>query len=196
MAAGGRTLPWDWYPGTIPDNVEIGEGTYIETSYSFHECRSEADPAVRMGRGSQVYLAMMFDLGERGRVCLGDYSSITGGRVICDHEIIIGNCCLISWNVVIMDTYRLPADVATRRSLLEQVARTTERAIPSAYENPLPVRIEDNVWIGFDSCVLPGVRIGEGSIVAAKSVVIADVPPFTIVGGNPARIIRTLDADH
>lgn len=194
MAALGLSLPWDWHPGTVPPNVEIGEGAYIETSYSFHECRSERQPAVTLGRGSQVYLAMMFDLGERGRVRLGDYSSITGGRVICDDEIVIGDYCLISWNVIIMDTYRLPLDARSRRTVLEHVALTNDRVIPSSFDAPRPVRIGDNVWIGFDACILPGVRIGVGSVVAAKSVVTEDVPPYTIVAGNPARVIRSLAA--
>jgi acetyltransferase-like isoleucine patch superfamily enzyme len=49
------------------------------------------------------------------------------------------------------------------------------------------------VWIGFDACVLPGVTIGEGSVVGAKSVVNENVPPYTVVAGNPARVIRQLD---
>ena len=57
-----------------------------------------------------------------------------------------------------------------------------------------PIRVEPNVWIGFDACVLPGVTIGEGSIVGAKSVVTRNVPPYTVVAGNPARAIRQLDA--
>lgn len=192
MAAVGLTLPWDWHPGTVPSNIEIREGAYIETSYSFHHCRSEQNPAVTLGRGSQVYLAMMFDLGKSGHVGLGDYSSMTGGRIICDDEITIGRYCLISWNVVIMDTYRLPLDAPSRRAVLERIAHTSDRIIPSSYDPPRPVRIADNVWIGFDACILPGVRIGVGSVVAAKAVVFEDVPPYSVVGGNPARLIRTL----
>jgi len=56
-----------------------------------------------------------------------------------------------------------------------------------------PVRIERNVWIGFDSCVLPGVTIGQGSVVGARSVVAEDVPPYAVVAGNPARVIRLLE---
>lgn len=192
MATVGLTLPWDWHPGTVPPNIEIGEGAYIETSYSFHQCRSEQHPAVTLGRGSQVYLAMMFDLGKRGHVGLGDYSSMTGGRIICDDEITIGRYCLISWNVIIMDTYRLPLDAPSRREALDRVAHTRDRVITSFYDSPRPVRIGDNVWIGFDACILPGVHVGEGSVVAAKAVVAEDVPPYTVVGGNPARLIRKL----
>ncbi|AVR97095.1 CatB-related O-acetyltransferase [Pseudoduganella armeniaca] len=50
--------------------------------------------------------------------------------------------------------------------------------------------IGNDVWIGYDALVMPGVTIGDGAIVAARSVVTADVPPYTIVGGNPARPLR------
>lgn len=53
-----------------------------------------------------------------------------------------------------------------------------------------PVVIEDDVWIAAQVVILPGVRIGEGAVVAAGAVVTRDVPPFTIVGGVPARILR------
>lgn len=55
-----------------------------------------------------------------------------------------------------------------------------------------PIVIEDNVWIGINATVLPGVTIGYGSIVGANSVVTHDVPPYTVVGGNPARPIKTI----
>ena len=59
----------------------------------------------------------------------------------------------------------------------------------------LPVKgdtiIGNDVWIGFESMVMPGVKIGDGAIIGSKSLVTKDVPPYTIVGGNPAKIIRT-----
>lgn len=57
------------------------------------------------------------------------------------------------------------------------------------------ITIEDNVWIGMRAIVLPGVHIGEGAIIAAGSVVVKDVPPFSIVGGNPAKIVGERDKD-
>ena len=58
-----------------------------------------------------------------------------------------------------------------------------------------PIVIEDKVWIGINSAVLPGVRIGYGSIIGANSVVTKDVPPMTIVAGNPARVIKKICPD-
>jgi virginiamycin A acetyltransferase len=50
--------------------------------------------------------------------------------------------------------------------------------------------IGNDVWIGYEAVIMPGVRVGDGAIVAAKSVVVGDVPPYAIVGGNPAKVIR------
>ena len=57
-------------------------------------------------------------------------------------------------------------------------------------ENDLPINIEDDVWIGSGAIILKGVTIGTGSIVAAGAVVKKDVPPYTIVGGVPAKILK------
>ncbi|MDH4236354.1 MAG: hypothetical protein OEV17_03815 [Nitrospira sp.] len=58
------------------------------------------------------------------------------------------------------------------------------------------VDIHDKAWIGLDAIILKGVTIGEGAIVGAGSVVSKDVPPFTIVAGNPARVVRELGPDE
>ncbi len=56
-----------------------------------------------------------------------------------------------------------------------------------------PINVEDHAWIGANAVILPGVRVGEGAIVGAGSVVTQDVPSYTIVAGAPARQIRRLD---
>jgi maltose O-acetyltransferase len=53
-----------------------------------------------------------------------------------------------------------------------------------------PVVIEDDVWIGASTIILPGIRIGRGAIIGAGAVVTKDVPPYAICGGNPARVIK------
>ena len=60
---------------------------------------------------------------------------------------------------------------------------------------PAPIRIGKNVWIGSQSTILPGVSIGDGSIVAAGAVVTKDVPPNVIVGGVPARVMKQIPSD-
>lgn len=192
---GERKLEWDWYPGTVPENVLIPETAYAETSFSFRFCQSRRPDAVHYGRGASTYLGTMFDLGENGRVRLGDFALVHGARIICDTEITIGDYALISWNVVLMDTYRLPMDPHERRKELERIPALPLRCARGSAPGK-PVRIERNVWIGFEACVLPGVTVGEGSVVGARSVVAENVPPFTIVAGNPARTIREITHDE
>lgn len=62
-------------------------------------------------------------------------------------------------------------------------------AIREAYSNG-PIVVSDDVWSGIDTMVMSGVTIGQGAVVAARSVVVKDVPPYAIVGGNPAKIIK------
>jgi acetyltransferase-like isoleucine patch superfamily enzyme len=190
-----RQLPWDWYPGTIPGNVVMDETAYVETSFSFTLYRSEAAVGVRIGRGSSTYLGTMFDVGPRGRVTLGDYVLMHGARVICDEEVFIGDYALISWNVVLMDSYRLPFDATERRRELGRLPFRSPRNIDGLVP-ARPVRIGNNVWIGFDAVVLPGVTIGEGAIVGARSVVTGRVEPYTVVAGNPARAVRQFSAEE
>lgn len=59
--------------------------------------------------------------------------------------------------------------------------------------HPAPIHIKDRVWIGANATVVPGVTIGENSIVAAGAVVTKDVPPNTIVGGVPAKVLKRID---
>jgi len=184
-----RRLEWDWYPGTVPENVVLDDTAYLETTYSFQLFRSRAPGAVQIGRGSSVYLGVMFDLGPNARVKLGEYVLMNGARIICDSEITIGDYSLISWNVVLMDNYRLPLDPAKRRAVLEHVPESSPRRA-AADVVALPIRIGTNVWIGFDCCVLPGVIVGDGAVIGARSVVTQNVPAYTVVAGNPARVVR------
>ena len=63
----------------------------------------------------------------------------------------------------------------------------------SGLEYARPIRIGHDVWVGGGEIILPGVTIGDRSVVGAGSVVVHDVPPATVVVGSPARIVRALD---
>jgi acetyltransferase-like isoleucine patch superfamily enzyme len=94
-----------------------------------------------------------------------------------------------------MDSYGVSLDPAERRKQLETLPFEMNRRMPRGAP-ARQIRIGRNVWIGFDCVVMPGVTIGDGSIVGARSVVTEDVPPFTIVAGNPARVIRQIRNDE
>ncbi|MBQ0004011.1 MAG: hypothetical protein KBT21_10810 [Treponema sp.] len=78
-----------------------------------------------------------------------------------------------------------------RRKHVEQIFTT---GFPKEINSldPKPIKIEDDVWIGCNSIILRGITIGKASIVAAGSVVTKDVPPYTIVAGNPAKVIKKI----
>jgi acetyltransferase-like isoleucine patch superfamily enzyme len=190
-----RTLPWDWYSGTVPQNVQLADSAYVESTFSFYLFRSERDDAVSIGQGASAYLGTMFDVGASGRVTIGDYALINGARIVCDAEITIEDYVLVSWNVLLMDSYRVPADPDARRALVKGVPASVRRRF-DAYGPALPIRIGRAAWLGFDCCVLPGVTVGEGAVVGARSIVIHDVEPYSIVAGNPARLVRRLTPEE
>ena len=190
-----RTIAGDWHPGTIPENVQLDAGAYIETTYSFHLYRSTRPTGIVFGTNSSAYMGCMFDMGPEAQFRVGAYTLLNGLRLITDQSVVIGTHCLISWNVVIMDNFRASTDASQRRRMLEIFAtcRKPEVFAPLA---PRPVVIGNNAWVGFDCCILPGVHIGEGAVIGARSVVDTDVPPYTIAAGNPARLIRTLNKEN
>lgn len=65
-----------------------------------------------------------------------------------------------------------------------------EPAAPKAWPYKGDTRVGNDVWIGYNATILPGVTIGDGAVIGSMSVVTGDVPPYAIVGGNPAKVIR------
>ena len=80
------------------------------------------------------------------------------------------------------------------RPATRQIRRRAWTTSPALDADVKPIVVGDNVWIGGRAVMFPGVTIGEGSIVSACAVVTADVPPYSIVAGNPARRIGALPA--
>jgi maltose O-acetyltransferase len=64
------------------------------------------------------------------------------------------------------------------------------------YTSRSPVIVEDNVWIGTRAILLPGVTVGSNTVIGAGAVVTKDVPPFSVVVGNPARVVKSLSEEH
>jgi acetyltransferase-like isoleucine patch superfamily enzyme len=95
----------------------------------------------------------------------------------------IGRHCLLAAGVQVFDLDGHPLDAAARRA-----------GEPTPAEAVRPVEIGDDAWIGSGALILKGVTVGERSVVAARAVVTADVPPDVVVAGNPARVVRTLTA--
>ncbi len=127
-----------------------------------------------------------------GKIQIGKNVYVGAGSQIWSGESVeIGNNVLISHNVNIIDTNSHEINFEERsKGYFNQInhGHTTSKGNIQTGK----IIIEDNVWISFNAIILKNVKIGEGAIVAAGSIVTKDVPPFTLVAGNPAQIIKNL----
>jgi acetyltransferase-like isoleucine patch superfamily enzyme len=119
---------------------------------------------------------------ERPELLIGDNTAIGHGcRFAIGKRITIGRNCNLSGGTIVMDSNGHPADPK---------ARSAHQ--PPAAEDVRPVVIGDGVWIGMQCIIFPGVKIGDGSVISAGSVVRTHVPPYSVVAGNPAKVMFRL----
>ncbi|GHU99870.1 acetyltransferase [Spirochaetia bacterium] len=120
-------------------------------------------------------------------VVIGNYSYISGPRSYVE-DAIIGKYCSIARQVVIGVSNHNYQWVTTH-----PIITSPEYGIVNCKIDELQKKtplIGNDVWIGMNSIIMRGITIGNGAVVAANSIVTKDVPPYAIVGGNPARIIK------
>lgn len=159
------------------------------------------------GRNVQTGVFVHFVLGE-GDIVVGDNTNVDGkssfvfgarfaerplleigARTYVGHDctfstskrITIGDDCYIASGCQFLDSPGHPLDPGRRLAHL-----------PPDPDQVREVTVGNNVWIGTQAMIMPGVTVGEGSVVAARAVVTSDVPPYTLVGGVPARKLREL----
>ena len=111
---------------------------------------------------------------------IGDDCGFTGTTLVAADRVVIGDRVLVGGNASIVDFDFHP---------LTPEARAENINAGSA----APIVIEDDVFVGVDALILKGVTVGEGAVVGAGSVVTQDVSPRTVVAGNPATVVRTLE---
>jgi acetyltransferase-like isoleucine patch superfamily enzyme len=151
-----------------------------------------SDPS-RITIGQQCIIkAELFCFPHGGSIRIGDWCFLGERSVLWSAaQIVIGDRVLISHDVNIHDSSGHPVKPADRHAQFRAIAAAGHPA--SLDLAAMPVTIGSDAWIGFGATILPGVTVGDGAIVGAGSVVTKDVPAYTIVAGNPARIIRELD---
>lgn len=119
---------------------------------------------------------------DRPELIIGDNTGIGHGcSFTVGKRITIGRHCRIGLSVQMFDSPGHASDPAARLA-----------GLPASQDEVRPITIGDNVWIGNNSIICPGVTIGDGSAVAIGSVVMSDVPENTLVAGNPARRVQAL----
>ena len=159
---------------SIRDELERGD-------YTFRGTWEKYGPFLIQDRGGEILIGdaqfqgpIRIQVDKGARVEIGDYTSINYGVEIHSKvRVTIGRYLLIAWNVTILDT--------------------DYHGVGYSPPKHKPTTLEDGVWVGNGSTILKGVTVGKGAIVAAGSVVNKNVPPFTVVSGNPAKVIKELD---
>lgn len=191
--SGKRFIENDWFPRSLPDNIVLEEMSYPDTSYSFTSFFSERPVGFTLGYASGNYGHGIFTTGIFGEIKIGKFVVLQCTRLLSNLSITIHDHCMFSWGSVITDSWMMndTFSIEVRRNMLEQAAASPHRHLE--FVKPKPVVIEENVWVGFEAVILPGVTIGRGAIIGSKSIISKDVPPYAVVVGNPGRIIKYLD---
>lgn len=130
-------------------------------------------PLTRYGQGPyNLRYGAYIEIVNGGKLIMGQGAANVGLIIMCSKEVTIGNGVRIGRNVSIRD-WNGPHVI-----------------INSHYRNHAPVHIGDHVWLCSGCTIMPGVTVGEGSVVAANATVTKDVPPHSLVGGSPAKVIK------
>ena len=132
-----------------------------------------------------------FNLGEQSTI--EDFSAVNNGvgDVIIGNRTRIGLSNTIIGPVIIGDDVRLAQNVVL--SGLNHNYAEIDSPIHEQGVSTKPIVVEDESWIGANVVIVPGVTVGKHSIVAAGSVVTKNIPPYSVVAGNPARILKQYD---
>ncbi len=168
--------------------IKMDVGTVIHLSAKINNNRSLE--SIVLGKHTHI-LGELFIFSHGGQIVIGNNCYVGDhSRVWSAKDVYIGDRVLISHGVNIFDSLTHPIS-ASKRS--EQYRDIISKGHPEIIDlSEAPVRIESDVWIGCLSVILRGVTVGQGAIIGAGSIVTKDVPPWTIVAGNPAKIIREI----
>lgn len=159
-------------------------------------------PGISFGTGVRFYdAAPMIDAG--GEISLGDFAVVYSRPVQTQltaepgARLIISRLSGLNWGVDIHAARSIEIGENSMIGPLVSIHDTNFHPIGEGDKTKTePIKIGSNVWLGRGVTVLPGVEIGDFSVVGAGSVVSRDVPPRTLVAGNPARVVREISASE
>jgi maltose O-acetyltransferase len=144
--------------------------------------------AIRIGANSWI-AGQLLVFAHAGCVELGDFCYIgENARIWSAQRVTIGDRVFLAHGVNVHDNDAHSLSAQTRHAHFRELVTRGHASFTEDF-GCAPVSIEDDAWIGFNSTILKGTRIGRGAVVGACSLVTRDVEPFTVVVGNPAAVV-------
>ena len=159
-------------------------GRNLHTDCHFHWVSGKGDIILgdNVTMDGKISIGFASRFSDHPTLQIGDNTGIGHGCIFTIGKLIsIGSNCNLSGDITIMDSNAHRTDPVARLALE-----------PPAPEEVRPVIIRDRVWIGRQCIIFPGVKIGEGSVISAGSIVRTHVPPYSVVAGNPAKVMFRL----
>ena len=189
-----------------PDKFHLASDVFLMDSFrvDFFTPGHKTQPALVIGNRSMLYNTFQFEsvtgsavMGARcfmlptTVVRLGPGLGYAGPNLQMGDDVFMGACCIYDNNAHSVDIHQRIRDLLVAEA---DYLATGSGAVNKDWSVvPMaPIRVEDHVWVGQDAVILKGVTLGKGSIVGAFSVVTRDVEAWTVVAGNPARVVRRL----
>jgi acetyltransferase-like isoleucine patch superfamily enzyme len=157
----------------------------------FNNIRLKDRCLVNIDEQTQIEGSLIFDK-DNASILIGK-RVVINGSIIAAQRIEIGDDVMIAWGTTVVDHNSHSVSFSKRSNdVVDWIVDKKDWS----HVKISPVKICDKVWIGFNVIILKGITIGEGAVVGAGSVVTKDVPPWTIVAGNPAQVIREIQENE
>ncbi|MBQ3098139.1 MAG: acyltransferase [Kiritimatiellae bacterium] len=179
-----RNMLWAWCHGIKPSATwrfrglpwlrVAGKGSSITIGKRF-----TANSLIRFNSFGIIQRVVIRTVAPGAKITIGDNVGVSGCTISASKSITIGNRVLVGSGTAIVDQDAHQIDPDDRRNGTGEIKKA-------------PIIIEDDVFIGARVIILKGVTIGKGSTIGAGSVVTKSIPPYSIVAGNPARVIRSI----
>ena len=171
------------YCARLRDVCTLGPGARLTADAVLHN--AQGPHAVTIGPQS-LFMGEIVTISS-GTVRIGEWCYVgPGAKLWSLQSIEIGHRVFVSHGVQIFDNNSHSLSALERHNRFRELQSQGRHLVPETVASG-PVRIEDDVWIGFNAAILKGVTIGRGAVVGACAVVTHDVPPYAVMVGNPAR---------